>query len=242
MTYQGAELLVGVVASAGSLQSALIRQALRMRAEENQVFAAASFLVGANYLDGDDYRGQSAVLAPMALSSKLDGVLAQTGTDNVEGIVAARLDGQALEQAWDGAPFRPRHSMNMAALGPAVAEIFEKGLTIEQALHIPDLALPPVMEPLPPIPLVEPETESELEPEPEAEPAVTAEPEPVVEPEPLDLAAMESEAGQPDAEPFPASPPEPEAVEEGAEDATPSSWGESVIDALSLTRRSDSEE
>jgi predicted amidohydrolase len=233
LAYRGAELLVGVAACAGSTQGALLRRTLQLRAEENQVFAAASFLVGPNYLDGDEFRGQSAILAPVAVASRADGLLAQVGTDNVEGIVAAALDVQALEAAWDEGTYRPRHSMNMSVLGPALAEIFGRGLTIEQALHMPDLALPPVMEPLPPIPLDEPEAE----PAPELEPAAVPEPEgeieagPPAEAEPLDLAGMEAEAGQPEQEPEPEEP----APSEGA-------WGPSVIDAMSLTRPHDAEE
>jgi predicted amidohydrolase len=234
LAYQGAELLVGVAACVGSVQSALLQRALQLRAEENQVYAAASFLIGPNYLDSGAYRGQSAILAPRAVASKADGVLVQTGTDKVEGVVTAELDGQALERAWDEAGFRPRHDMNMAVLGPAVAEIFGKRLSIEQALHIPDLALPPVMEPQPPIPLVELEEEPEVEPQPEVEAEQEALPEP--EPAAWQIGAMEMEAGQPDQE------AEPEALKEDEDADSADDWGQSVVDALSLTSRRDQEE
>jgi predicted amidohydrolase len=236
LAYRGAELLVGVAASVSSVQSALLQRALQLRAEENQIYAAASFLIGPNYLDSGTFRGQSAIMAPLAIASKADGVLVQTGTDKIEGVITAELDGQALEQAWDEAGFRPRHDMNLAVLGPAVAEVFGKRLSIEQALHIPDLALPPVMEPQPPIPLVEPEAEvvSDVEPQPEMEAEQEALPEP--EPEAWHIAAMGMEAGPPDQE------PEPEAPEEDEDAAAADGWGQSVVDALSLTSPRDQEE
>ncbi len=232
LAYQGAELLVGVAACTSAMHSGLVRRALQLRAEENQVFAAASFLVGPNYLDGEAFWGQSAILAPLAIASRADGVLVQAGTDSVEGIVAGQLDGQALERMWDQAAYRPRHSMNMSALGPAVIEVFSKGLTIEQTLHIPDLALPPVMEPRPPIPLIEPEAE----PEPEVEAVGEAKVEVQPEPEVLDSSVMELEAGLPDQASWPEEP-------EAGEGATVvADWGQSVIDAMSLSSQDSPEE
>jgi hypothetical protein len=117
-----------------------------------------------------------------------------------------------------------------------VAKIFAQRLSIEQALHIPDLALPPVMEPHPPIPLVEPD--EALEPDLAFEPGAEAEPEALPEPEPdvWQIGAMELEAGQPDQE------AEPEATAADEDAASAGDWGQSVVDALSLTSQRDQEE
>lgn len=136
---EGADLLLGISASHGSAQARIIRTALAVRAEENQVFAAASFLLGPDYLARDareDFCGQSAILAPISLTPRGDGLLVQAGTDHTEGLVAAELDQEALNSLRQVSGFRPRQEMQLGNLGPALADFYEQGLTIEQAIGI----------------------------------------------------------------------------------------------------------
>jgi predicted amidohydrolase len=160
LVIQGAELLAGIVASPGVAQAAVLRQALALRAEENQVFAAGSFLLGPNYLGQDphnEYAGQSALLAPISLTSKGNGILVQAGSNRTQSFVAAELDAGALHALWETSRFRPRHVMNLGSLSPVLAEMYERGLTLEQAIAANLAGLP---EPYPPAPL-EPEWEPE---------------------------------------------------------------------------------
>jgi len=157
LAMQGAELLIGVAATPGSAQAATLRSALALRAEENQVFAAASFLLGPNHLgldDGEDYFGQSALLAPISLTARGDGLLVQAGTDRTEGLIAAELDAAALHALWETGRFRPRREMHLGNLGPVLAELYRQGLTLEQAIE-QQIAGP--VEPLPELPAARPE-------------------------------------------------------------------------------------
>jgi predicted amidohydrolase len=184
LALQGAELLVGIAASPGVPQARVLRSAMALRAEENQVYAAMSFLLGPNYLDRespDRYYGQSALLAPISLTRGGDGVLVEVGTLRTEGLIAAELDAQALSGLWETSRFRPRREMHLGNLGPVLAQMYEDGLTIEQAIERRS-AGPDVVgtEPvgfraiLPPEPVAEgPEGEEgavEGEQDPEAEP------------------------------------------------------------------------
>lgn len=166
---QGADLLIGIAASQGAAQAQVIRAALGLRAEENQIFTAVSFLLGPNYLgqySQEDYLGQSAIMAPMSLTSKVSGVLTQVGTNRAESLIAAELDYEQLHRLWRMSSFRPRQQMNLGNLGPVLAEIYQDGLTIEQAIDrriagpIAEAASEPVIE-LPPF-LIEAESAEEV--------------------------------------------------------------------------------
>jgi predicted amidohydrolase len=138
MAIQGADLLVGIVASPGASPAKTIRSALAVRAEENQVFAACSFLLGPNHLgqeSHDDFYGQSALLAPISLTPKGDGVLVQAGTDRTEAIVAGHFALDELYTLRQTSRFRPRHDMHLGDAGAALADFYQQGLTIEQAVE-----------------------------------------------------------------------------------------------------------
>ena len=138
LAVQGADLIAGIAASPGAAQASMVRSALALRAEENQVFVAASFLLGPNYLGRDktqDFHGQSAVFAPISLTPAGDGLLVQAGTNRTEGLIAAELDGEGLATLWQTSRFRPRQEMNLGNLGPVLADIYRHRLTIDQAIE-----------------------------------------------------------------------------------------------------------
>jgi hypothetical protein len=148
----------------------MLRNALAMRVEENQVFAVASFLIGPNYigqLNRDDYLGQSAILAPISLTDRGSGVLVQMGTNRTEGLISATLDFAALHSLWQTSNFRPRQQMVLANAGSVLAEVYDQGLSIDQsaARHAPvpspesaEALIPAGAEPLlPPVAVVGPE-------------------------------------------------------------------------------------
>jgi predicted amidohydrolase len=138
LAIQGADLLVGVIASPGAPQARAVRSALAVRAEENQVFAACSFMLGPNYLgreNREDFYGQSALLAPISLTDKGDGILIQAGTDRTETIVAGDLPLAELHTLQQEGRFRPRQDMHLGELGPVLADFYQQGLTIELAIE-----------------------------------------------------------------------------------------------------------
>jgi predicted amidohydrolase len=138
LAVKDADLLVGISASPGVAQASVLRSALALRAEENQVFAAASFLLGPNHLGRggrDEFFGQSALLAPISLTPKGDGVVVQVGTDRTEGLIAATLPIDELYSLRQTSRFRPRQQMHLGNLGPVLAEIYQQGLSIEQAIE-----------------------------------------------------------------------------------------------------------
>lgn len=220
LAIQGAELIAGIVASPGQAQGSMIRSALALRVEENQVFAAASFLLGVNYLgkaNREDLFGKSALLAPISLTEKGDGVLVQAGTNRTEGLIAAALDAQALQDLWETSGFRPRAQMNVGDLAPALADFYREGLSIEQAIE-QGLAGPVEAEPaflFEPVPMPDDAEAVDLPPE-------SLEP---TEPEAEDELALTGEAD------------ETQALPEGTEELPAS-----VPEALSLTAGKETEE
>jgi predicted amidohydrolase len=156
LVIQGADLLIGIAASPGSAQAQVLRAALSLRTEENQVFTAASFLLGPNYLGRDnreDFYGQSALLAPISMTPRGDGVLVQTGTNRTEGLIAADLEMDELQGLRATSRFRPRQEMHLGGLGSILAEMYRNELTIEQAIE-QRIATP--FEPMPEAPSFEP--------------------------------------------------------------------------------------
>lgn len=172
LAMQGADLIAGIAASPGVAQAAMIRSALALRAEENQVFTAASFMLGPNYLDRanpEEYYGQSAVMAPISLTTQGNGLLGQVGSSRTEGLIAAELGASGLHNLRETSRFRPRQEMHLGNMGPVLARLYQDGLTIEQALsqRITGPAYPD-LEPV----WTEPEPEPQLEPKPQAESAL----------------------------------------------------------------------
>jgi predicted amidohydrolase len=138
LAVKGADLLIGISASPGVAQANVIRSALALRAEENQVFTASSSLLGPNHLGREsleDFYGQSALLAPISLTARGDGVLVQVGTNRTEGLIAAILPMDELFSLRLTSRFLPRQQMHLGNQGPVLAEFYQQGLSIEQAIE-----------------------------------------------------------------------------------------------------------
>ncbi len=137
LALQGADLIIGVAAVPGAPQARLMRAAMALRAEENQVYTASTFLLGPNYLgkeESEEFFGQSAIMAPLPLSERSDGVLVQAGTNRTEAVIVAQLDMDALYRLRETAHFRPRQEMSLGDMGPVLAEMYQQGLTIDAAI------------------------------------------------------------------------------------------------------------
>ncbi len=184
LAMQGADLLVGINASPGVAQARALRAALAVRAEENQVLAACSFLLGPNYLgreNREDLFGQSALLAPISLTDRGDGILIQAGTDRTEAIFADVLPFEQLYALREESRFQPRREMQLGDLRTTLADFYQEGLTIEDAVHCELASVPetPVFVPVAVEPVL-PEEEPQAGPEagPEEEPQEAPQPEP----------------------------------------------------------------
>jgi predicted amidohydrolase len=137
LVVQGVDLLIGIGASPGMAQANVVRSAMALRAEENQVFAGLSFLLGPNYMgkeNREEFYGQSAVLAPISLTEQGDGILVQAGTNRTESLIAAELDWAAMEELRETSGFRPRQEMQLGGMGSVLAELYQRELSIEEAI------------------------------------------------------------------------------------------------------------
>jgi len=168
LAIQGVDLLIGLAASPGASQAAVIRAALNLRAEENQVFTAANFVLGHNHLGRgteEDFYGRSALMAPISLTPQGTGVLIEAGTNRTETLIATQLDMPALVELRETSRFRPRREMHLGNLGPVLAEMYRDGLTIEEAMA------QRLAGPAGPTPELGPDLGTEMEPFPAITPA-----------------------------------------------------------------------
>lgn len=240
LALQGADLIAGMAASPGAAQADIIRTALALRAEENQVYTAVSFLLGPNYLskdNRDEYYGRSALMSPISLSERGDGVLAQAGTNRTETLIASAMNLDALMELRATSRFRPRQEMNLGSLGPMLAEMYQRGLSLEQAQEqgiagpLPEIPFFPAVEPEPIEPA--PEEFGLPAPAPEAAAPEPYEPEPV-EPEQPALAPESAEAWPYESAALPSEPIALEDLEEEEEEEIKQE-SDSIRDTLSLS-------
>jgi predicted amidohydrolase len=137
LTLQDADLIAGLAASPGTAQGRVIRSALALRAEENQVFTAAAFLLGPNYVDRgprEDFYGRSALMAPISLTPKGDGVLIEAGTDRTEALIAAEINMDDLRALRQSSRFRPRQQIHLGNMVPLLVDFYGQGLSMEEAI------------------------------------------------------------------------------------------------------------
>ena len=126
LAYQNAEMLLlqGACASAASYHK--LRAGTLARMQDNQLYAAASFVVGANPLrkGAEPYMGRSAILAPQELTPKYNGVLVEMGSTQSEGVVTAEWDYVALRQLWDSSETPLRRALTPEDAAPLLAALY----------------------------------------------------------------------------------------------------------------------
>jgi predicted amidohydrolase len=151
LTFQGAEILINIAACPGPILFHKVRAGIQARVQENQVFGLQSCLVGNNSLAQtfkDDYMGRSSLLAPVELTPRHSGVLAEVGTTNAEGIVVSTWDFALLRELWEASDIRPRRDMNVGVYRRHLPGIYAMGRTIDE-LYLFSLNEPP-LKPTPP--------------------------------------------------------------------------------------------
>jgi hypothetical protein len=138
LAYGGAEILVGLGATAEAVQYHRQRLGLLARVEDNQIYGALSFAVGYNpFTSGDEepYLGRSLIAAPASMTPRYSGVMVDMGTDSAEGLITAEWSFRALHEQWqkDHAPLRS--TMPLEHTGPTLAAIYGRRLALEPALQ-----------------------------------------------------------------------------------------------------------
>jgi predicted amidohydrolase len=138
LAYQGADVLMNLVACDRSESFQQFRHAFIARLNENELMGAQSCIVGPNRLtaSGQDFIGKSGLLTPIPLSPRLDGILFEMGGMAVEGIISETLDLAAMRQQWTRDVPRLRQGMRMLAYQPLSA-IYRDLHTLDQAYHFP---------------------------------------------------------------------------------------------------------
>jgi predicted amidohydrolase len=129
LAYQGAEALVALGASTDPLLYNKIRSGILARMQDNQLFAAASFLVGDNELSlvqRAPFVGKSALLAPQELTPRQNGVLVEMGNHRSEGVLSAEWDFVALRRLWESSDTPVRQQVPVEQAGQVLAQLYTR--------------------------------------------------------------------------------------------------------------------
>jgi hypothetical protein len=108
-----------------------LRAGLLARMQDNQLFAATSFVVGHNELgqklgrQRPVYTGKSAIFAPQELTQRFNGVLVEMGNTRSEGVLAAEWDFVALKHLWESSDTPERRQLPAAQTGQILAQLYE---------------------------------------------------------------------------------------------------------------------
>ncbi|MGL4651426.1 MAG: hypothetical protein ACRC1H_18620, partial [Caldilineaceae bacterium] len=110
LAFQGADFLLVQAACPTPAFYNKVRAGTLARMQDNQLFAASSFVVGDSPLRARKaeegrasapYVGRSAVFAPQELTQRANGVLVEMGGGASEGVVTAEWDFVALRHLWE---------------------------------------------------------------------------------------------------------------------------------------------
>ena len=122
LAYQGADLLVTLAATGSEALAAYVRHGAIAQTQENRCFGLSCFLVGKNRLAHDEnsafgFVGRSGIYAPLEMTPRYSGVLAEMGTGEAEGLLTAELDRDRLQELWENGvePVRRRMPVNLFA-------------------------------------------------------------------------------------------------------------------------------
>jgi hypothetical protein len=97
--------------------------------QDNQLFAAASFLIGDNQLSRAQrtpFIGKSAIFAPQELTPRNNGVLVEMGSLHSEGVLAAQWDFAALRDLWENSETPIRRHLPLQQAGQALAQLYAR--------------------------------------------------------------------------------------------------------------------
>jgi len=142
LAYKGAEILIGQGACPTTVLYQKLRAGILARMQDNQLFAAASYLVGRNDLNGRielQYNGRSAIFAPQELTPRFNGVLVEMGSQSSEGVLSADWNYIALQKLWELSDTPIRRDIPFRQIGRVVAGLYTR---LQQAPDLLDDATP----------------------------------------------------------------------------------------------------
>ncbi len=130
LAYQGAEMLIGQAAAMDRSLYEKLRAGMLARMQENQLFAAISFLVGPNEFGRRPERlafvGKSAILAPQELTPQSSGILVEMSNVRSESVLAAVWDFPALQSLWETSDTPIRSETSMQQMAPLLAALYQQ--------------------------------------------------------------------------------------------------------------------
>ena len=129
LAFQGAEMLVIQGACQSMTAYNKLRAGALARMQDNQIFAASAYLVGANQLaktNQEPFVGKSAIFAPQELTPRLNGVLVEMGNHSSEGVLTAEWDMRALRQLWEQSETPLRKSLALGQASKMLASLYQR--------------------------------------------------------------------------------------------------------------------
>ncbi|MBK8050109.1 MAG: hypothetical protein IPK16_25210 [Anaerolineales bacterium] len=129
LAFQGAEALISVGAANSPAYYHKLRAGALARMQDNQLYAAVAFAIGANPFAADDQdalQGKSAIFAPQELTPRFNGVLVEMGNTTSEGVITAEWDYVALRELWDKSDTPLRRTLPGSQASKMLASIYER--------------------------------------------------------------------------------------------------------------------
>jgi predicted amidohydrolase len=143
LAYQGADLFVMQAACTDLALYQKIRAGALARMQDNQLFAAVSFLVGNNLLSRAQrtpFAGKSAIFAPQELTPRSNGVLVEMGNLHSEGVLAALWDFASLRELWENSETPVRRQLPLQQAGQLLAQLYARLQTLPKVASMQQLA------------------------------------------------------------------------------------------------------
>ena len=129
LAYQGAEMLIAQGAATERVLYEKLRAGVLARMQDNQLFAAISFLVGHNEFSRrqrDPFVGRSSVMAPQELTPRSSGLLVEASNFRSESVLSATWDFEELAALWETSDTPVRSHLPLETVGPTLAKLYQK--------------------------------------------------------------------------------------------------------------------
>lgn len=129
LAYQGAEMLVAQGAANDRVLYEKLRSGILARMQDNQLFAAISFLVGHNEFSRrqrDPFVGRSSLMAPQELTPRSSGILVEASNVRSESVLSATWDFEELADLWESSDTPLRSHLPLEAVGPTLARLYQR--------------------------------------------------------------------------------------------------------------------
>jgi predicted amidohydrolase len=159
LAYAGADALIVQAACIDPVLYQKLRAGVLARMQDNQLYAAVSFLVGDNRISRvqrTPFVGKSAIFAPQELTPRANGVLVEMGNQRSEGVLAAPWDFPALKRLWESSDTPVRQTLPLLQAGQMLAQLYARLQSLPGESQPAQLASVerPVRAPLPPAEIV----------------------------------------------------------------------------------------